>query len=439
MAINVEFTIPKPRVTELRVATFGDSTADLGSITGSDTTNQEFCTVQLASPLASVNRIPTKWALSMFYPAARVIAVGGIGGQTTSQMIARETLSSSATRRSIMDVVNLSPDVVIYRGASINDMIGFTYPVNQATKDALFDRHMQIVYSFISNGVRVIDEGCAGYSAASNQSSIRALLIELNDRVKDALVGMEDRVRFLDPIGVTCGSDGAFLTGVSADGVHLNPFGQYKLGEAEAELLTEWFGQSDDISYSGVNLLGSVSQFATTTSPFGIFPSGFSLNATACTRQNGAIINKYGYRWATVEGIPTGSDPSLQLILPFGIHPAGSPHIPIVSGGKYGIECRVMMETIDGSPLGTRADITGRLDIRNSVPERLIIDISSTNPNTSAWSDDHFIHNLVWPIWESGENSSDLTNLSVWSINFWFNQGQNVRIGFSYPRIVRLD
>lgn len=426
-------------IKELRVATFGDSTADLGSITGTDTTDQEFCTAQLTSPFTSVNRIPTKWALSMFYPAARVVAVGGIGGQTTTQMIARETLPPSSTRRSIMDVVNMLPDIVLYRGASINDMIGFTYPINQATKDALFERHMQIVYSFVSNGVRVIDEGCAGYSATANQSYIRSLLVELNDRIKDALTGMESYVRFLDPIGVTCGTDGAFLTGVSADGVHLNPFGQYRVAEAEAKIITDWFGESNDISYPGVNLIGSVSQFPTTTAPFGLFPSGFSLNATSCTRQNGAIINKHGYRWATVEAVSTGIDPSLQLILPFGVHPTGSPQIPIVYGGKYGIECRVMIETLDGSPLGTRVDITGRVDIRNSSSARLIIDISSTNPNTSAWPNDHFIHNLVWPIWDATEDSANLSSASAWSINFWFNQGQNVRIGFGYPRIVRLD
>ena len=62
----------------------------------------------------------------MFYPQAYLVASGGISGQTTTQMVARDTASYTADRFATTDVINLAPHVVILRGGSINDLLTIT-------------------------------------------------------------------------------------------------------------------------------------------------------------------------------------------------------------------------------------------------------------------------------------------------------------------------
>lgn len=434
----------KPMVFELRVATFGDSTADTGTVRSGSVTDQQVCDLPLTNPVTSVSLNTTKWQLSRFYPAARLVANGGIGGNTTTQMIAREAAASSTTRKSILDVCDLKPDVVLLRAGSINDIIAFTYPVTEPQLQGLVDRHMQIVDTFISNGIRVIDEGVAGFDG-TNFANVRPALVEINTRISAACSANDTRaeyVRFLSPVGVTCDSNGAYLTGCSTDGTHLAYYGQYRLANAEAMVLASWFGQSINTPRYGVNLIGSQSQFASSSSAggFGPVPTGFSWTVTQCTRQNATIEQKYGRRWATCEAVATGSSPSIQCSLPFGIESTASPQIPIVVGGQYSIEVTVFVESLDESPLLGRVTVYSRLDLNNASSERLVIDSTpGTNTGVAAYTESVFIQNVNFPIWQASESSATFAASSSWSINADFTQSQSIRFGISSPKIIKIN
>jgi lysophospholipase L1-like esterase len=338
--MSVRTTFPEINVgpvSSLRVATFGDSTADFGSVRAdANATDQQVCDIALGTGTTVVSRTTTKWQLNRFYPAARLIANGGIGGNTTTQMLAREAAAVSTTRKSILDVVNLTPDLVICRCGSINDIIAFSFPATEIQIQGVVDRHMQIIDTFISNGVRVLDEGIAGYDS-TNFAAIRPVLIEVNNRIQIACTTSRSRlnfVKFMNPVGITCDTTGAFLTGCTNDNIHLSYYGQYRVAQAEAAVVTNWFGESRNVQFSGTNLMGSISQFPTSANGgFGPIPTGFAWVPTQCTRQNATIEKKYGQWWATCEVVASGATPSLQCTLPFGIWAAASPQIPIVLNG----------------------------------------------------------------------------------------------------------
>jgi lysophospholipase L1-like esterase len=430
-------------ILSLRVATFGDSTADFGTVRTGSVTDQQVCDIPVGTTTTSVSRNTTKWQLNQFYPPARLVANGGIGGETTTQMIAREAAASSTTRKSILDVVNLSPDIVLLRAGSINDLIAFTYPATEIQYQALLDRHMQIVDTFISNGIRVLDEGIAGYDA-TNFANIRPALIEMNSRIKSACQASRARldfVKFLDPVGLTCSSTGAYITGCTNDGIHLSYYGQYRLANSEAAVLTDWFGEGRNVSFSGTNLMGSTSQFPTSSVvAYGTVPTGFSWSATQCTRQNAAIAQRYGRRFAMCEAVASGATPSLQVVLPFGIWAAGSPQIPIVATGQYSVEVTVFVESLDGSPLLGRVLTSSRLDIRNGSSGRLVIDSTpGSNTGNSAYTESLIVENISFPVWQASEGSATLANTSAWSLDFNFSQTQSIRAGISAPKIIRIN
>jgi hypothetical protein len=431
-------------VTSLRVATFGDSTADFGSVrSDANATDQQVCDIALGTGTTVVSRTTTKWQLNRFYPAARLIANGGIGGNTTTQMIAREAAVASTTRKSILDVVNLTPDLVICRCGSINDIIAFSFPATEIQIQGVVDRHMQIIDTFISNGVRVLDEGIAGYDS-TNFAAIRPVLIEVNNRIQIACTTSRSRlnfVKFMNPVGITCDATGAFLTGCTNDNIHLSYYGQYRVAQAEAAVVTNWFGESRNIQFSGVNLMGSQSQFPTSANGgFGPIPTGFSWTPTQCTRQNATIEQKYGQRWATCEVVASGATPSLQCVLPFGIWAAASPQIPIVTDGEYNIEVDVFIESLDGTPLLGRVLVYSRLDMRNGSSGRLVLDTTQgTNTGNSAYTENLLIQNIGFPVWKASEASATLANTSAWSLNADFSQAQSVRVGVGIPKITKIN
>jgi len=430
-------------ISSLRIATFGDSHADFGSYRTGAVTDQQVCDISVGTSTTTTSLTTTKWQLGRFYPAAHLVANGGIGGNTTTQMIARESAAASTTRRSILDVCNLNPDLVLLRGGSINDILAFTFPATEPQIQGVVDRHMQIVDTFISNGVYIIDEGIPGYDG-TNFANARPVLVEVNNRIKTACTTSRSRldyVKFLDPVGVTCDSTGAYLPGCTNDLTHLSYYGQFVLAQNEASILTSWFGNSKNVPYSGINLMGSQSQFPTSSDGgFGPIPTGFSWVPTQCTRQNASIIQKYGRRWATCEAVATGAAPSIQVGIPFGIWSAASPQIPIVTNGQYAMEVTVFVESLDGSPLQGRVTVYSRLDIRNGSSGRLVIDSTlGSNTGNASYTGSLFIQNVNFPVWQASESSATLANTSVWSLNADFNQSQSIRIGISSPKIIRLN
>lgn len=446
-------------VQSLRVVTFGDSTADMGTIRAGQVIDQEFCDVALGTGASSVNQVLSKLGFMQYYPAARVVGICGISGQTTTQMIAREALTPSTTRRAISDVLLKSPDVVIYRGGSINDVSGFTPATAQATIDAVFDRHMQIVDSLVSCGVRVLDEGIFGFDGASgspnatNLAAVRAVIVSLNARWKAAIAQRDSKmVRFLDTAGITH-DGGAYKPGFTEllDGTHISLYGGSVVwGKVEAEALTAWFGASAPRSYQGVNLLntaqGSLALMSngTTGSAIGQTPTGFNLQYSSVgTPANAAVVQRNGRRFWQVECQPDGGAfANAVMFMPFGVNSAATYKIPIVAGKQYGFEFDWFIEMLDGGVVQSGISHIGRIDLRNGSAGNLVFDMSpgtgaavSPVDGLTSWAG-----HMRWSPIQISDDSSALTSASrwTWQVNF-VNGGRGVRIGISSPNIVQIN
>lgn len=437
-------------VMNLRVATFGPSTADFGTVRATAATDQTVCDVPIGTTTTTVSRLRHKIALQMFYPAANLVANGGISGQNTTQTIAREGLAASSTRKSIQDVIDLTPDVILYRCSGINNLIGMTAANTQADIDAIYNDHIYILDALLSSGAYVIDAGIYGYDAtngvppsAQNLAWIRSAIVQLNSRYA-AAVASRVNCDFINPVGMTCNTDGSFLPACTpaADGTHLTPFAQYREGIAEAKLLTARFGASaKNRFFIGPNLLGSLAQFVTgATSGVGFTASGFSWVASNCVRSGGKVETINGKRYHTMIATPTAQNGYININCPAGFNSGNSIPIPIVAGGTYGFEADVIVKSLDGSPLDSTVDVFPRLDFRNSGGGRLVVDVSSTQVQSGYSLDSSTleVHGAFPPVTLS-DGSGTLTSASMWYYQILLGATQPVKVGVANPRIVRLS
>jgi lysophospholipase L1-like esterase len=436
------------RTTPIKVATFGDSTADVGNINAtSNATDQSRVSAPIpASGVTALAQNTDKWQLPHQYPSARLVAKGGISGENTTQMLARDAIAASATRRAMFDVISARPDVVILRGGSINDISGFTTATSQATIDSVFTRHMRIVETFLSFGVSVIDEGFYGYDAsggtppsAPNLAFVRATLVALNARYKAAILALPG-ARFIDTSGITHDGTGAYLAGttLSSDGTHLTAAGQYRMAQAESAELTAWYGPSPNVAYPGANLFGSAALFHTpvATGGYGNAQAGFTWSASACTRHNADVVQRDGRRWAICEGVPSGANPALMVYPTFDVD-GGAATMPLVKDHIYGIEADYFIETLDGAILGAGATLTASMSLYN-VTNAGRLNVAQTTASAGTPSGNQLIGKLVFPPFVAPENSADIGSSSELIIT-WKGAAagdQSFRAGLSAPRFV---
>jgi len=254
----------------IKVATFGDSTA---------TIQWAGNRYDLRNPPAFVTgmtndqKVNARTALGLYMPCLYV-ANGGISGQRTSDMIARNIVASSVTRASVADILSCEPDIVVMCAISINDIIGLlTTTYDQSVVDGIISRHMQIVNSFLDSGISVYDVGCYGYSEAVSTAiteTRRQAVNYINDYMKG--VGLYG-YNFVDMSGITH-DNAVFKAGMSTDGVHLSAYGQTVASKKVAEKI-QTFVCSGRLK-NNYNYLYS---FGNTSA--GNIPSGFTLSTAA--------------------------------------------------------------------------------------------------------------------------------------------------------------
>ncbi len=388
-----EVSIPAPvsgggtvRNTKLRVATFGDSTANFGSMGNAmGAWDQEYMT--FASALAGTTAVANsgnKWALSSVYPMAYPVANGGVSGDTTTAMLARDNNVASATRNATQDVLGKSPDVVLFRGASINDILGLSLTTSATANqlDAIVVRHKNLAYKLSSGAGLVIDEGCAGFDAQggvppANLVFVRDCLVRFNQAMGNFYASGQApaNVYWLSPVGLTCSSSGAFLPGftLSADGTHLSMPAQIALANAEKTLIEYKFGRSARAAFPGVNLLGNQAYLAVG----GAIPSGhtFSVGGTLTLGAGVIELDSDGEVCIAKTVTAAGAGAQLNWNLPLFIYTgAPSPAIVVTSGMKLGMEADWSVETVDGSRIGGAFGPNMRLDLRNTGTGRLVLD-----------------------------------------------------------------
>lgn len=431
--------IEKSRSQPVRVATFGDSNANTGSSVWDVSSLTAPFPASSATVLSqfSTNKAP----LSLYYPRAKLMADCGISGQTTTQMLARDSAASSTTRKAITDVHKSRPDVIIYRGLSINDLMSVTSGNYVATADASFARVKTIIARLASQGALVIVEGIAGFDgAATDLTATRAALVYLNGLVEAWIASIQpnpscSRVEYINPVTIGIGTaSGAYAANCTGDLTHLSSFGGAVLGRAEAAILTRYFGRSIGPRFDGVNTYAApMFDTVSTAGGYGSVASGISITATNATRQNAKIESLYGQAWQTCEFVPTTTGVSAQISMAFDPTTMG-----IVANDIFGFEFDWLVEgvTLAATPLLTA--INSRVDIYKSGAGRVVVDtLGASSGSWAAMANGLVMGHASVPI-QIVEPSANLTTSSLWRFSANTDDQVTFKLGVSNPRIVKL-
>jgi hypothetical protein len=182
----------------------------------------------------------------------------------------------------------------------------------------------RIVRRIRSAGIPVIVEGIHGYAppsgTAADIAARKAAMVAYNTAAHALSATDPARLAYLDPVGLTADATGTYLPGMyeTASGIHLTLAGQAAVAQAEAAILTQWFGAPYGPRFPGTNAIGAVALMHGTSSPgYGTVASSFSVLATNATRQNAKVEEIDGRMWQTCEFLLTGAGAIAQIFAPF--------------------------------------------------------------------------------------------------------------------------
>ena len=418
------------RDSALRVAYFGDSTANYGTANSdSETINVPFPASGNTTSIALSTLERT--ALPTYFPV-NVVANGGISGQSTSAMVSREVAAASATRKAVADILAKDPDVIFARCGSINDLTGLSVAGVAAQVATTLANHRLLINRLSSAGALVIDGGIAGYNdgsagTATDQVATRLALTQLNAQYKADAESSGGKVVFLDPIGLLSDSAGSFLSGMSNDGRHLSIAGSKALANAEQAIIAPVLGASVN-RFNGANvfpnaLFASTGAIASGTAATGIVPT-----ATNGALSGSAVVFESGKVWQVTTVTATGIG-TVTLTAALNLASMG-----VVSGNSVGIEFDFFVERPDGLNLSEIGPILGRLDMTQSGKGRIVIDAVTSSqqiPTTPRISGRVIFPVIVMPV--------DPATLSVQNLLLQVSTRfatQVLRIGITPPRIV---
>lgn len=416
----------------IKVATFGDSTANAGdAVTDYRVGTMEF---PVAGQTLYMSPRLQKFALPVVYPNCQLVANGGISGETTTQMLARDLAAASATRRAAQDVVATTPDVILLRGGSSNNLSQVTPATLDAVVATAYAEHMEIIRRLAASGALIIDEGIAGFSGTTNlhPDTMREGVRRLNALYKADAEKSNGRVVWLDPVGLTCDANYNMLSArVAADGVHVELFGALAIAEAEAKIIRAHFGESVAVRYQGANALaGKELMLTTATSAIGSVATDFKVIASGCTRQNAKVEIIDGRRWQTCEFVKVSDVNYAQVVMPLPLSQLG-----IQVGDVWGFEVDVMIMGMNGdepkfSNCSTRVTMvkTGAgtlvydtfqanaLDLgakfaghASSIPIRMAAASTEFNDVSSSWG--FLVYNCTSPMWKVGVSNPRIVKL----------------------------
>lgn len=448
-AENIHIT--RMRNIPLRVVLFGDSQANVGStIVIPDNQKIDISSAtDWNSGSLSLRVQCRKWMLPSFYPQAYLVGNCGISGNSTFAMLARDTAAVSTTRKAIKDVIDLSPDVIIYRGGSINNLASVTTSGDLVTRvtDAIA-QNTEILRRFLGSNVPVLVTGIYGYSSTTMYSGdpalIRSAIVQINTTLKTICEANPNMLAYIDPVGTVADVEGNFLdprmyvdSGVGDNGVHLSGWGQYLMAAIEAIPLTKWFGRSTNMRYRGNNLYPDPLLIAETTQAYGKTYGGLTCASSNATIANAKLEYINGKRFQTVEVTATVAQGNGELRIPFNPTPTG---LNVAIGETYGFEYDFYLEAL--TPGAILYNENQRINFSNNVGgglisfEQAMLDGGTQLrqlPSTPIHR--HITHQPIL----IGANGSDLTTSSRWYINIALGSvGDKVKIGVANPRIVKL-
>ncbi len=435
------------RGTPVRIVMFGDSAANIGDISKTDGINYDqyyeaAVVTHQVSGILDMILDPTKTTISRKYPLAQIVGNCGISGQNTTQMLARDALAASSTRRAATDLLAMNPHVVIYRGQSINDLYaGSTVNAGnwKSVANAVFVNDIAIVERLLQSGAYVFfetifamgladgTEGVAVTTAATaDPASVRLAINYLHDLAVSRYSGNK-KVNVLSSVGILRSSDGRFLNNCSVDGVHLSLHGDNMWAEYESVVLQGIFGKSSNIRYPGASIFPDPLMLTQTAGVCNSIAIAFSGSGATIANKKTEVINNINMQTSEL----TLSNVACSLTYTF-THPSIANNYP--ANTIYGIEYDYYIESVNGEVL-KQLTFTARVDSTKTGQGRTLIDIVKTTncgDLTNSLSG-----KLVIPPFKMVEPSSGLATFIIsFSIGATGTAGEVLKVGVSAPRIV---
>jgi len=427
------------QTTPLRVATFGHSKADVrAGLTPTQWDQTVITPTWPASGLTLMSHRADRYSLPLLYPMAFLVCTGGIGSQTTAQMLARDANAASATRFAIQDVIDSAPDVCLVRADAVNDFAASTAAtLTQSVIDASYANMVAVLNRLAAGVPYLIVSGFMGYNhsgVAADIAARKAALLQLDTRIAEYIAAnLSGRAEFIASVGNTCDSTGAFYTGYSDDDMHLGGRGSFVHDRLEAAALVRRFGlPRKGPRYVGKNNISNSLFSATSNVTEGVTATGITLSSTQATRANAKIEIIDGVPWQTVELTPTGvSAASAALAFTF-------PPSFINAGEIYGFEFDWFVEGLNGGrlPITGVQSINARLYMPKTSNGNIIFDAAygNSDPNMT----ERYGGKAIFPPINFGtESGATLGSIQMLVQVAAITDYVPFRFGFSHPRAVK--
>jgi hypothetical protein len=417
----------------LRVALFGDSTANAGRIHASTA-------VPIEAVLASGTDVvgisdSAVWSLPFHFPMAQLIGHFGIDGHNTAAMLDPNRFDAGRSM-SIQTLIDAAPDLVVLRGGSINDLANVDASNVDATVENCVANHREILQRMVSGGRKVLDCGIFGYDEslwgsnyAGTPSVIRSALLQVNQALAAMAGDFGGNVRFVSPLGTLHDGSGRYVSGMTADGVHLSLAGGLALARLEAQVLTDWFGIGTGTAYPGSNL-NTVSLPAPGTPGT---PPGFASGGNDVTVTDPQVESVDGVSYFTVRcSVPAGASQA-TMQLPFSL--AG-----LATNDVIGCEFELLCDVQSGSAPGyanihARQTLVGAghdIEHRAAYSQRPVPAATPISPLRGR------VVFLPIRLPASGSSFNAGQTQLLLSLNFESSSSGVVRLGVGNPRLVRL-
>jgi hypothetical protein len=453
--INGVATPQKQRTSVLKIATYGDSTANYGDSQNPANNDTSYATAAQPSGGAIVLNIALdKHFLPALYPAAKFVTNCGVSGRTVATMITDEATTSSSTTRKIQDAGNNYPDVLLIRGGSINDFTAASYTAQvilEATYQTILANHKKIITWAASSSIGlVMDEGIYGYSAAvANTVGIQAALIRFNADVALYISALNSKnIIFINPVGNTCDSTGAYLPGMSTDGTHLSAVGAITIAIAEQNRIESYYGVSGKTTFTGKNKALNPVFAQESTANGGQYPTNYlPTNQGNSTLQNAAMRLIKDTNWATIDLLVTANgNCGISIPLPYNPTAGGTNPLNIAINDRYGFEMDVSVENLtSGIVYGiSRLDMVITTynqanDALTRIINQNVIQSGNAATSSSGIPGKLVVHlNVHEQVYQEAAANYGTTSSGIVYVILSANAGDVVRIGYANPRIVKL-
>lgn len=353
----------------IRVGSYGDSIANISSAT-----TQDLRTVTTGNKAMTDLRFGS-WLPSLSNGALRMVFNGGVSGDNTTQMAARESAGSSATRKSVQDARDVGCQVLVF-SPPVNDLGSFTTATAQSTIDAAVTTALTNVTTLLTRarsfGIWPVVVSFGPYSNvaatdadnAVRRAAMRAWESRMRTAIELAAGGLGEYV----DTGMICGDNiGAWLPGYSYDGVHPDSVAVRRRYRPLADAIMARFGVTASpwaLPLTSINFMDNADLSAVS--------SGL---ATRITRAAGSgtatfanqIVSAHGRPWQEVVYTPTVVDGNGNVNCNIDINFAvtgGSPFVGVSAGDLIAGECDLYIDDGLGGPppvfsIGARMRMNG--------------------------------------------------------------------------------